>query len=188
MKTLTEIDNDMMYATVENAYLDAAGVQKLLEFLGSWLKDYKINGRQFSEWLFEAATAAGIEPIFALAMLQKEQGITQAKTKPVKRVLDRACGFGCPDNAPDKTEYYGFEKQILSMLSQFEKYDEWDCIINYKDTPVKLVDTGETVLAGNEPTAKNLLYNPWLEGITILKKVWNRYYNISKELKFINEE
>lgn len=188
MKQIELIDVDMMWCDVENAYIDANGIQKLLVQFGSWLKEFKVNDRPFNEWIFEVTTNAGIEPIMTLAMLQKESSLVQKySTRPKDKVLDYCLGFGCPENGTRNPNYQGFEKQINSMIDAFSnKYLKWNEIINYASTPIYLYDTKEKVLAGNKETALHLLYNPRYEGVKLLKDIWDRYYSICDKLNILN--
>lgn len=200
MRVITLIDDNMQWATRENAYLDADGIQKLLEHFNSWLKSYEMKkGFLFSAWLFEACCEYGIEPIMALAMLQKEASLIQKYKWPVKPadgVIDWCCGYGCPESGGRKKEFKGFEKQITSMLASFQKYiddapKKWPSIRSWKTWPVELYDdggkTGEKVLAGNLETALHLLYNPRIDGdgVDLLKNIWDRYYREANELNLI---
>lgn len=192
MRTLTIIDNEMMWCTPDNAYVDSKGIQKLLEAFDSWLKDEKINGRPFSEWIFETSLHAGIEPLMTLAMLQKESSLIQKyHNRPPDKLLDWCLGFGCPESGGRNENYRGFTKQIDSMLEAFsEKYPKWPQVINFKTTPINIYGAqgGEKVLAGNLETAMHLLYNPRLsDGVELLKTVWDRMYSKAEELGIIND-
>jgi len=188
MEQIKLIDGDMMWCDADNAYLDADGIQKLLVQFGSWLKDFKVNGKPFSEWIFEVTTNAGIEPLMTLAMLQKESSLIQKyTTQPKDKVLDYCLGFGCPEDGTRNPNYQGFEKQINAMLNAFsDKYLKWKEIINYASTPIYLYDQKRKVLAGNKETALHLLYNPRYDGVNLLKTIWERYYKICDDINIIN--
>jgi len=203
MRTVTLIDENMQWATVDNAYLDSMGIQKFLEYVGSWLQMKKMNdGKAFSQWLFDHATAEGIEPIMAMAMLQKEQSLIQKwqfPSIPPASVTDWACGYGAPEGSKPANrdpKYKGLETQIVLMLQSFNKYikngDKWPSIKHWQTTPVALyVDggrkSGEKVLAGTLETALHLLYNPRVDGdgVSLLKTIWDRYYEKAQKLNLI---
>lgn len=207
MRMLTIIDPEMMWADKDNAYLDAAGIKAFLVSFDSWLKDYnvemtewdeerktltKVGEKPFNEWLFEAATFNGIDPIMALSMLQKEQSLIQkwrGDERPPQKVIDWACGYDCPEDGGHRygNKFKGFATQVKSMLGTWERYRSWSPIKNWPTSPFYLYDKQETVTAGNLETAMHLLYNPRESGVTLLKTIWDRYYEKAEKLGIIRE-
>lgn len=200
MRTVLLIDENMQWATAEDAYLDADGVQKFLEGFNSWLKLFKVaHDIPFSKWFWDKAIEHGIEPIMGLAMMQKEQSLIQKwqyPARPSQEKLDWACGYGCPETGGRKEEFRGFEKQIDLMLGSFQRYidggKKWPSIANWQNTAVALYKdggrlTGEKVLAGNLETALHLLYNPRVDGdgVSLLKTIWDRYYEKAQKLNLV---
>jgi len=189
------ITHEMQWATRADSYLTDQGIQSLLTSFLSWLSAHDMDGVPFSKWLYEACMEAGIEPIMALAMLQKEQSLVQkwkVGQMPTQNTLDWACGFGAFEGSKPEDrdpEYKGFAKQIKLMLARWKEYFSWKCIINWKTTPIALYDdngkTGEKIIAGNLETALHLLYNPRMgsdDGVPLLKNIWTRYYSQAERL------
>lgn len=186
------ITHEMQWATRADSYLNDRGIQSLLASFQSWLSAHDMDGVPFSKWLYEACMEAGIEPIMALAMLQKEQSLVQkwkVGQMPVQSKLDWACGYGCPETGGRNEAFKGFDKQIKAMLATWKKYLTWKQIINWKTTPIALYDdngkTGEKIIAGNLETALHLLYNPRMgsdDGVPLLRNIWLRYYYQAERL------
>lgn len=203
MRTVNLIDSNMQWASAEDAYLDSAGVQRFLEGFGSWLAKYKMpNGTAFSKWLWQKSIDHGIEPIMAMAMLQKEQSLIQKwreNDRPPQSKLDWACGYGASEGSRPENrdpDLKGFDVQIEKMLGSFQGYidagNEWPSIARWETVPVALYGddgrkTGEKVLAGNLETALHLLYNPRIDGdgVSLLKNIWDRYYDHAQKLNLI---
>lgn len=186
MKVITEIDDEMMFADKENSYIDINGIQGLLDRFGSFLREFYVDQKKFSTWLYDLCMEHGIEPIFALAMLQKESSLVQMyKSKPPMVVLDWCCGFGCPETGGRNPKYKGFAVQIHSMLDCWGRYKKVKQVKDFANTKVFLYDTKEWVLADDEATAMNLYYNPRREGIELLEKIWYRYYEECEKLNLL---
>lgn len=72
--------------------------------------------RTAAELIYDAASSAGLNPQVVLVTLQKEQTlITGQFTSPddLKRALDRALGFGCPDEGGCSDIFLGFYYQLF---------------------------------------------------------------------------
>lgn len=197
--SVTLIYPNMHSATVEDAYLGPEQLQALLEHFSSWLSEHMINSRRFSDWIYEKATENEIEPIMALAMLQKEQSLVQrwrVGQRPPQHVLDWACGYGAAEGLPPEARDQskkGFSKQIKYMLGAFAGYMSHPNIQNWQSTPIKLYgpDRGRKVIAGNLETALHLRYNPRVgngnDGISLLVRVWDRFYMEANSLGILNQ-
>lgn len=72
--------------------------------------------RTATELIYDAATSAGLNPQVVLATLQKEQTLINgqfALEQDLQRALDRALGFGCPDEGGCKEIFLGFYYQLF---------------------------------------------------------------------------
>lgn len=120
----------------------ALGIQKFLETQGSVLAntsseflqklrepgDAKLkNGlpdprpslgrlRTAAELIHDASISTGLNPQVVLVTLQKEQSLITGKfssNSSLQKALDRALGFGCPDEGPCKDIFLGFYYQLF---------------------------------------------------------------------------
>jgi hypothetical protein len=120
----------------------AAGVQKFLELKGSvlarsspdflvmlkepdtltkvGLEDPEPNLsrlRTAAELIYDAATKWGLNPQVLLVILQKEQSlITGNFISNLQNSLDKAAGFGCPDDQPCGDIFKGFYRQLFGSF------------------------------------------------------------------------
>lgn len=72
--------------------------------------------RTASELIYDAATNAGLNPQVVLVTLQKEQSLIDGKFSSdshLQRALDRALGFGCPDEGGCSDIFLGFYHQLF---------------------------------------------------------------------------
>lgn len=120
----------------------AEGIQKFLESQGSVLSDIspafltKLREpgdenlksrlpdprpnlgrlRSAAELIHDASTASGLNPQVVLVTLQKEQSLINKKfttDRDLTRALDRALGFGCPDEGGCGDIFLGFYHQLF---------------------------------------------------------------------------
>ncbi len=122
----------------------AQGVQKFLELKGSvlannspdflvklkepdtqtkiGLEDSEPNLtrlRTAAELIYDSATHWGLNPQVILVMLQKEQSLitgTFSSNTDLQKALDRAVGFGCPDDQPCGDIFLGFYRQLFGSF------------------------------------------------------------------------
>ena len=201
------ITSDMMN---EYGYIDAAGIQKFLEHIGSWLSKFTLGDRPFSQWLADMCGTHEYEPIFWLAFMQKEQSLTEAKVAPIQKKIDWVLGYGCPESGGRDETYKGFEKQFYceykdkngkprkgGAMAQFKNYETWSPIVKWATTTIMLFDSPKVlakfgvqkyIKAGSKEDAKNFLYNPRIEGVAGLSAIWQKYYKICLDLKLIETE
>lgn len=71
--------------------------------------------------IYKVQVACGINAKVLLVTLQKEQSLITS-TAPSDTRLRIAMGYGCPDTAACETRYYGFQNQVYSAASQFQRY------------------------------------------------------------------
>lgn len=191
------ITKDMMFTTKPR--LDAKGIQLFLETIHcDWLaRRIMENGQPFNVWLYELATSNGYEPLYWLAMLQKEQSLIQKKPES-NDAFDWALGYGCPETGKRNVNYKGFEKQIVAAMHRYFDYDkEFSEVKNWGKARVRLFDSqrlldqynggSKTMVAASHEDALNLVYNPRIEGLVNLSVIWKKYFNICKGLKLISE-
>lgn len=72
--------------------------------------------RSAAELIYDAATSAGLNPQVVLVTLQKEQSLitgTFDAGSSLQRALDRALGFGCPDEGGCNDIFLGFYFQLF---------------------------------------------------------------------------
>ncbi len=165
-------------------------IRQFLADKGSYLVNYKAmtdNGVLMSapEIIYNCARKNGVSPKFLIVLLQKEQSLVE-ESMPDKRALDKATGYGCPDNEACNPRWNGFYKQINSASLQFRDYmDEPELykyqvgktytFIDNRDgvgkvttvvTPANLATAG---LYNYTPHVYNGNYNFW--------KIWHRYFS-----------
>lgn len=72
--------------------------------------------RTAAELIYDAASSAGLNPQVVLVTLQKEQTLVNGKfasDSDLQRALDRALGFGCPDEGGCSDVFLGFYYQLF---------------------------------------------------------------------------
>jgi len=72
--------------------------------------------RTAAELIFDASTSAGLNPQVVLTTLQKEQTLITGNfsdSQGLQRALDRAVGFGCPDEGGCSDIFLGFYQQLF---------------------------------------------------------------------------
>ncbi|MDZ4243654.1 MAG: hypothetical protein U1C57_00960 [Candidatus Doudnabacteria bacterium] len=71
--------------------------------------------RTAAELIYDAATSAGLNPQVVLVTLHKEQSLLGGNflTRDLQRALDRALGFGCPDEGGCGDIFLGFYHQLF---------------------------------------------------------------------------
>lgn len=84
------------------------------------LKSYNQGGKSASQLIYDAAKQYQINPQVLIALLQKEQGlVTDDWPWPIQ--YRSATGFGCPDNAPCDSQYYGLKNQLSRAANLFRE-------------------------------------------------------------------
>ena len=150
-------------------------IQNYLTKINSWLKGMTAEGKPFAYFLQDLCRQHGVNQIWMLATVQKEQSALFRATPPPDRVINKILGYGIMETGT-LPGYAGFEKQFKSAIKQFSKYDSWGQVVNYDTYVVKLYDDAEdraelkqkgikftgSYIAGNKAEAKALLYTPRL--------------------------
>lgn len=108
-----------------------AAVQQVLNRYNSPLKNYVVQGRSASNWIFSAArgeTSARngitpqLNPCLLVAFLEKEQSLLTGQFSGVnlENRLNLAMGYGCPDSSACNPMYKGFVNQLNWAAYQLE--------------------------------------------------------------------
>lgn len=84
------------------------------------MAEENFNGQSAAQIIWEAARDYRINPQFLIVLLEKEQGLV-SDTWPNHVQYRTATGFGCPDNAPCDTQYYGLRNQIRLAANLFRE-------------------------------------------------------------------
>jgi len=82
----------------------------------SWLADYTMDGRRFSEVLAEEARIGGIDPVVLLARMQVESSLVSKTARPGPTTINHALGCGCPDGARCGSQYAGLRSQLACAV------------------------------------------------------------------------
>lgn len=75
------------------------------------LKDYSENGQSAARIIYNIAQQYSINPQVLIVLLQKEQSLV-TDTWPLSTQYKTATGYGCPDNAPCDSQYFGLTNQL----------------------------------------------------------------------------
>jgi hypothetical protein len=154
-----------------------ASVQAYLDSVGSPLKNYVVNGKPASYWIFAAARGStssrfgvvpNLNPALLLTFLEKEQSLISLKTydpykDPDKRIK-YAMGYGCPDNSTCDSTYNGFVNQLNWGAYQLQ-FNYNNAVSGNYVLPFKVGNTITTldeynVFLTNEATAAIYRYTP----------------------------
>ncbi|MEP6477785.1 MAG: hypothetical protein ABJB03_00210 [Rhodoglobus sp.] len=83
--------------------------------------------------IYKVQKACNISAKVLLVILQKEQGLV-TRTAPSASTLERAMGYGCPDNTGGTcaSQYYGFYNQMINAAWQLRRYGTSPVFGNYQ--------------------------------------------------------
>ena len=84
------------------------------------LNNEKFNGETAAHIIYQAAQDYKINPQVLIVLLQKEQGLITDKWPNINHQYRSATGYGCPDNKPCNSEYYGFKNQVRWAADLFD--------------------------------------------------------------------
>jgi hypothetical protein len=120
--TFTIFDPELIITDEEFTNVNSMSEKEIQDFLtlkGSFLKDYSINDKLTSYWIYKHCTDNGLNPKVLMTHIQKEQGTITTKTFPKnKRRLDYFCGVGAYDPPRgDDPKWAGVDKQILGAVT-----------------------------------------------------------------------
>lgn len=188
-------DKDSVLSDAEftdTSALSAAQIQTFLENTHcnkrSSLADYvdPTSGKTAAQMLSEAATKYRINPIEFLVRLQVERSML---CKPADTyAIEHALSCGCPDGAPCKAIYAGFDRQVQCAATHFRKYlddiaSKGYTIAGWAPHKTKNSSDPLAVTPANAATAALYTYTPWVYngGNQLHYQVWNA---ITKALKY----
>lgn len=156
---------------------NSESIQNYLDKINSPLKNYIIEGKPASHWIFSAARGTTsskwgvvptINPAVLLAYLEKEQSlVTLSSYDPYKDSSKRikyAMGYACPDTGPCEEKYTGFINQINWGAYQLQ-FNYNNALSGKYVLPYKVSNTITTldeynVFLTNEATVANYRYTP----------------------------
>jgi hypothetical protein len=105
-------DDVLMASTAVDARALQAFFERSPYDTRSWLADYTIDGKRFSDVLAEESRSGGIDPVVLLARMQVESSLVSATERPSSAKLNHALGCGCPDSSACSSSYAGLLNQL----------------------------------------------------------------------------
>lgn len=97
--------------------------------------------------IFKVQQACGISAKVLLVTLQKEQSLVTHRSPTADR-LKIAMGYGCPDTALCDSHFFGFQNQVYSAASQFQRYRQNPSSFRHQvGVPMKLYHHPNSVYA-----------------------------------------
>ncbi|PPF82455.1 hypothetical protein C5B96_09150 [Subtercola sp. Z020] len=125
------------------------------------------SGETAAQIIARVGVACDINPQVLLVMLQKEQGLVDARSTTAGQYRS-ALGFGCPDTAACDSTYYGFFNQVYSAASQFQRYTKNSTSWSYQPGRVNNILYNPNASCGSSPvfiqnqaTANLYIYTPY---------------------------
>ena len=152
-------------------------IQRYLESVNSPLKNYVVDGRPASYWIFSASNGVtsskwgivpNINPGVILAFLEKEQSLLSRSgynvyTDPENRIKT-AMGYGCPDTARCDADYFGFVNQVnwgaYQLQYNYNFADSGRNVFPYKTQQTITTLDEYNVFLTNRATASVYRYTP----------------------------
>ncbi|WP_116410401.1 carbohydrate binding domain-containing protein [Subtercola boreus] len=117
--------------------------------------------------IVRVGVACSINPQVILVMLQKEQGLVDARSTTAGQYRS-ALGYGCPDTAACDATYYGFFNQVYSAASQFQRYAKNSTSWSYQPGRTNNILYNPNASCGSAPvfiqnqaTANLYIYTPY---------------------------
>lgn len=130
----------------------------------SWLASYRVGDASAAELVVEAAVEHGIHPIVLIARMQVETSLVSKTSAPTQRMIDRALGCGCPDNAACNPAYSGLRRQLDCGARTLRRW--YDASIagtgEWRKGRTKSTLDGKRVTPTNHATASFYAYTPWV--------------------------
>ncbi|MBQ8156783.1 hypothetical protein IJ102_00060 [Candidatus Saccharibacteria bacterium] len=147
-----------------NKYYENPNTHETLYETNGVVKDGMISAAQI---IYNEAKRYNINPQVLLVLLKKESYVW-GDSWPLKWEYNTAMGYGCPDNAPCDTQYYGFYNQIHMAAYQFNRYKERNYEYNYHPGMVNNIFYSPDYSCGtkqvyieNMATASLYIYTPY---------------------------
>lgn len=129
--------------------------------------------------IYSVSKACGIDVKVLIVMLQKEQAlITDDWPWPTQYRI--AMGYGCPDDAPCNSQYYGFFNQVYNAARQFKNYRKNPNSFNYAVGRTSFVSYqannescgGTNITMSNAATAGLYNYTPYQPNAAALSNLY----------------
>ena len=159
------------YVCVQNYYENPGTHRSLYDSKGK-VEDGMISAAQI---IYNAAQQYGINPQVLLVLLKKESYVW-GDNWPLKWEYNTVMGYGCPDNAPCDTQYYGFYNQVMKAAWQLNYYREHIYSYNYRPYATNQILYSPTASCGrksvyleNIATTSLYIYTPYTPNDAALK-------------------
>ncbi len=159
------------YVCVQNYYENPETHRSLYDSENK-IEDGMISAAQI---IYNAAQQYKINPQVLLVLLKKESYVW-GDNWPLKWEYDTVMGYGCPDNAPCDTQYYGFYNQITKAAWQLNYYREHIYSYNYRPYATNQILYSPTASCGrksvyleNIATTSLYIYTPYTPNDEALK-------------------
>ena len=159
------------YVCVQNYYENPETHRSLYESKGN-IESGMISAAQI---IYNAAQQYGINPQVLLVLLKKESYVW-GDNWPLKWEYNTVMGYGCPDNAPCDTQYYGFYNQVMKAAWQLNYYREHIYSYNYRPYATNQILYSPTASCGrksvyleNIATTSLYIYTPYTPNDAALK-------------------
>ncbi len=144
------------------------------------LKNYSSGGRSAAKIIYDTAQKYRISPKVLLVLLQKEQSLV-TDTWPLNNPQYRsATGYGCPDNAPCDSQYYGLVNQLDWAGKMFRAimdnsptwYTPYELGTNYVQYNPSKSCGGSNIYIQNRATQALYNYTPYQPNSATLNAAW----------------
>ncbi len=121
-------ENIMSDQVMRHQSMTTAEIQRFLDSKGvectsgnNCLKNYRQNGKNASQIIYEIGQQYRINPQVLIVLLQKEAGLVTINNPATWR-YNSATGYGCPDSTPGvcNSTYLGFTNQLRWAATMFD--------------------------------------------------------------------
>ena len=148
-----------------NKYYENPETHETLYETNGIVKEGMISAAQI---IYNEAQKYSINPQVLLVLIKKESYVW-GDAWPLKWEYNSVTGYGCPDNAPCDTSYYGFYNQVHMAAYQFNRYKERNYEYNYHPGMVNNIYYcpnyscgSKQVYIENMATASLYIYTPYV--------------------------
>ncbi|PIS42058.1 MAG: hypothetical protein COT24_05560 [Candidatus Kerfeldbacteria bacterium CG08_land_8_20_14_0_20_40_16] len=180
----------------DNNVMSLSRIQSFLRDKGSYLANYITDGldgpTSAAEIIYGAANLYELSPKYFLVRIQVEQSLVN-NSSPTQQQLDRAAGYGCPDNSSCDPDYKGFFNQIYKSAEAIRgiKYlggiaQNGTTISGWGPRITKTTLDGITITPENAATAVLYTYTPWVGkygggdqsvgGTSLFARLWQEWF------------
>lgn len=143
------------------------------------LKDYSQNGQSAARIIYNVSQQYSINPQVLIVLLQKEQGLV-TDTWPLSTQYKTATGYGCPDNAPCDSQYFGLTNQLTWAAKMYRAilnnsptwYTPYTLGNNYIQYSPDASCGGSNVYIQNRATQALYNYTPYQPNSAALNAGW----------------